>query len=263
MGKEGPRPRDFIAQLLTEAVSTGETTGRPGTQDKSPENQTGGPSVTLHFKTALLPHSIYNTTKGHGKEQPGIPGAENTHISRLSPICGQRYGLIYPARLMVTHEGVKMSFTDPKKAQDYAKKYFGQPQQTMTAKWTYQAAQWGGQRAAYRHLYLSMKGNVRTLTVGEVSLMRLFLFLFSLFSLPHPFLFPSLVYPQKEWQPTFLTGIVLNMLNLNSRAAPADMHTGLIPQKLQWECMLHLNCAIHNNENVFVLYKSTWKSSSY
>jgi len=39
-----------------------------------------------------------------------------------------RYGLIYPAKLLVTHRGVKMSFTDPKEAQDYAEKHFGQPQ---------------------------------------------------------------------------------------------------------------------------------------
>lgn len=40
---------------------------------------------------------------------------------------GVRYRLMYPARLMVTHGNVKLSFTDPKEAQDYAERHFGQP----------------------------------------------------------------------------------------------------------------------------------------
>lgn len=32
---------------------------------------------------------------------------------------GVRYGLLYPARLLVTHNGTQTSFTDPKKAEEY------------------------------------------------------------------------------------------------------------------------------------------------
>ncbi|KAK7929359.1 hypothetical protein WMY93_005754 [Mugilogobius chulae] len=37
---------------------------------------------------------------------------------------GVRYGLLYPARLIVTHDGVQTSFTDPLKAEEYAVRLF-------------------------------------------------------------------------------------------------------------------------------------------
>lgn len=39
-----------------------------------------------------------------------------------------RYELIYLVRLIVTHGGVKVCFTDPKGAQDYVKKHFDRPE---------------------------------------------------------------------------------------------------------------------------------------
>ncbi|KAK5911925.1 hypothetical protein CesoFtcFv8_001851 [Champsocephalus esox] len=39
-----------------------------------------------------------------------------------------RYGLLYPARLIVTHGGQQHSFTDPKAALDYATRHFGAPE---------------------------------------------------------------------------------------------------------------------------------------
>lgn len=35
---------------------------------------------------------------------------------------GVKYGLLYPARLLVTHNGIQASFTDPKKAEEHAKR---------------------------------------------------------------------------------------------------------------------------------------------
>jgi len=57
-GKEGPRPSDFIAQLLTEALSLPEQllidrAHRISRQKPKPKD----PPATLHLKTALLPRS--------------------------------------------------------------------------------------------------------------------------------------------------------------------------------------------------------------
>ncbi len=37
---------------------------------------------------------------------------------------GVRYGLLYPARLLITHNGTQTSFTDPNEAEEYAEHLF-------------------------------------------------------------------------------------------------------------------------------------------
>lgn len=37
---------------------------------------------------------------------------------------GVKYGLLYPAKLLVIHDGVQATFADPQKAQEYAESLF-------------------------------------------------------------------------------------------------------------------------------------------
>lgn len=46
---------------------------------------------------------------------------------------GVRYGLLYPARLLVTHNGTQSFFTDPKKAEEYAERLSGPGSSTAAA----------------------------------------------------------------------------------------------------------------------------------
>ena len=39
---------------------------------------------------------------------------------------GVKFGLLYPAKLRVTHNGNETTFTDPKEARLYAERHFGQ-----------------------------------------------------------------------------------------------------------------------------------------
>lgn len=140
-GAEGPKPREFIAGLLQELLSLDE---KPlidrahRTLRKRPEpHEPPRPFVLrLHYyhvledimrKAAAAKQLHYD-----GKRIqifPDYPPAvakrralfnRTRELLRAQP--GIRYGLLYPARLLVTHEGKQTSFTDPKKAEEFAER---------------------------------------------------------------------------------------------------------------------------------------------
>lgn len=49
--------------------------------------------------------ALFNRTRELLRDKPGI-----------------RYGLLYPARLLITHNGTQISFMDPKKAEEYTER---------------------------------------------------------------------------------------------------------------------------------------------
>lgn len=146
-GKEGPRPREFISQLLSETLSLPEQplidrVHRINRQKPKPEDPPRPFILRLHYyhvREEILRRAIEkNKLEYQGRKihifpdfPPSVVKQRAAFTKVREMLRGRsdvRYGLIYPARLMVTHGGVKMSFTDPKEAQDYAEKHFGQPQ---------------------------------------------------------------------------------------------------------------------------------------
>lgn len=147
-GEEGPKPRNFTAKLLQDVLSLDE----PPLIDRAHRTlrQRPGPGtpprpfvVRLHYyhTTEYILNKAATTTRDgknlqyQGKKIHIFPDYPPTivkqralftrtrEILRNQP--GVKYGLLYPARLLVTYKGVQTSFTDPQKAQTYAEQLFG------------------------------------------------------------------------------------------------------------------------------------------
>ncbi|XP_026092897.1 uncharacterized protein LOC113065665 [Carassius auratus] len=142
-GTEGPRPRDFIAGLLQEVLSLDE---KPlidrahRTLRRRPEpHEPPRPFVLrLHYFHTLediLRKAAAEKQLFHGGKRiqifPDYPPAvakkralfnRTRELLRGRP--GVRYGLLYPARLLITHNGTQISFIDAKKAEEYAERLF-------------------------------------------------------------------------------------------------------------------------------------------
>ncbi|KAE8288334.1 hypothetical protein D5F01_LYC12201 [Larimichthys crocea] len=138
-GAEGPRPRDFIAGLLQDALSLED---KPlidrahRTLRKKPDpHEPPRPFVLrLHYfhvlEDILRRASVAKQLHYGGKRIqifPDYPPAVakrralfNRSRELLRNIPGVRYGLLYPARLLITYDGKQTSFTDPTKAEEYA-----------------------------------------------------------------------------------------------------------------------------------------------
>lgn len=143
-GKEGPNPRDFIARLLQEVLNLEEKPlidrahwslkQRPGPHD------TPWPFVLrLHYYQTLedimRKAAAMKNIQYQGKKLQVFPNYPPTVAKRRALFTrtreilrgqpGVKYGLLYPVRLLVTYNSEQTSFTDPKKAQDFAEHFFG------------------------------------------------------------------------------------------------------------------------------------------
>lgn len=140
-GAEGSKPRDFIAGLLQDLLSLDEKPlidrahrtlrKRPG------PNEPPRPFVLRLHYYHVLEDIIRRATAAKqlshdGKRIQIFPDYPPTVAKRralfnrtrelLRAVPGLRYGLLYPARLLVTYEGKQTSFTDPEKAQVFAER---------------------------------------------------------------------------------------------------------------------------------------------
>ncbi|KAK5936002.1 hypothetical protein CgunFtcFv8_021308 [Champsocephalus gunnari] len=146
-GKEGTRPREFISQLLTDLLSLDQKPlidrcHRSLRQCPS-DGQPPRPFILrLHYYHAVEDILRKATGSGNliyqGKRIQLFPDYPPTAVNRRREFMTAReilrnkpdvrYGLLYPARLIVTHGGQQHSFTDPKAALDYARRHFGAPE---------------------------------------------------------------------------------------------------------------------------------------
>ncbi|KAK1900600.1 LINE-1 retrotransposable element ORF1 protein [Dissostichus eleginoides] len=147
-GKEGKRPREFISQLLTDLLSLEQ---KPlidrchrSLRQRPSDGQPPRPFILrLHYYHAV--EDILRKAAGsgnliyQGKRIQLFPDYPPTVVNRRREFTpareilrnkpGVRYGLLYPARLIVTHgDQQQHSFTDPKAALDYARRHFGAPE---------------------------------------------------------------------------------------------------------------------------------------
>lgn len=140
-GTEGLRPRDFIAGLLQEVLSLDE---KPlidrahWTLQRQPEPHEPPRPIVLrlhyfHTREDILRKAAAEKQLFHGGKRiqifPDYPPAvakkralfnRTRELLRGKP--GVRYGLLYPARLLITHNGTQISFIDAKKAEEYAER---------------------------------------------------------------------------------------------------------------------------------------------
>ncbi|CAM4659977.1 unnamed protein product [Leuciscus chuanchicus] len=140
-GTEGPRPRDFIAGLLQEVLSLDE---KPlidrahRTLRRRPEpHEPPRPFVLrLHYfhtledilRKAAAAKQLYHGGKRIQifPDYPPTVAKKRALFNRTRELLrgrpGVRYGLLYPARLLITHNGTQISFIDAKKAEEYAER---------------------------------------------------------------------------------------------------------------------------------------------
>ncbi|KAI4788697.1 hypothetical protein KUCAC02_035692 [Chaenocephalus aceratus] len=146
-GKEGTRPREFISQLLTDLLSLDQ---KPlidrchrSLRQRPSDGQPPRPFILrLHYYHGVEDILRKATGSGNliyqGKRIQLFPDYPPTVVNRRREFTPAReilrnkpdvrYGLLYPARLIVTHGGQQHSFTDPKAALDYARRHFGAPE---------------------------------------------------------------------------------------------------------------------------------------
>lgn len=139
-GVEGPRPRDFISQLLQDTLSLNEKplidrAHRTLRKQPKPHEPPRLWSETLHYYHVLediLRKAMAVKQLHYGDRRiqifPDYPPAVakrrtlfngTRELLRGQP--GVGYGLLHPARLLVTHNGTQTSFIDPQKAKkEYA-----------------------------------------------------------------------------------------------------------------------------------------------
>ncbi len=146
-GKEGPRPREFVAQLLTDVLSLDQ---KPlidrchcSLRQRPTDGQPPLPLIRrLHYYHAvediLRKAADLKDIRYQGQRIQLFPNYPPAVVRRRRELTqareilrnksGVRYGLLHPARLIITHSSQQRSFTDPKAALDYAKHHFGTPE---------------------------------------------------------------------------------------------------------------------------------------
>lgn len=140
-GKEGPRPRDFITQFLTDILSLPQKplvdwAHRINRQKPKPGDLPRPFILRLHYyhiREEILQKAMeMNNLEYMGQKICIFPDFPPSVVKQRAAFTKVRemlrgkpdvkYGLIYPARLLVTHGDTKRSFTDPREAQKYAEK---------------------------------------------------------------------------------------------------------------------------------------------
>lgn len=131
-GKEGPRPRDFVAQLLTDMLSLEEKTlidrCHRSLQQRPTDGEPPRPFILrLHYyhtvEDILRKAADLKNLKYQGQQIQLFPDYPPTMVKRRREFTrareilrnkpGVRYGLLYPARFIITHSSQQHSFTDP------------------------------------------------------------------------------------------------------------------------------------------------------
>lgn len=138
-GAEGSRPRDFIAGLLQDVLSLDEKplidrVHRTLRRRPDPQEPPRPFVLRLHYyhvledilrKSAAAKQLYYRGKRIQiFPDYPPAVAKRRALFNRARELLrdkpGVRYGLLYPARLLVTHNGTQTSFMDPKKAEEYA-----------------------------------------------------------------------------------------------------------------------------------------------
>lgn len=229
-GKEGPRPRDFIAQLLTEALSLPEKplidrAHRRNRQKSKPEDPLWPFILRLHYyhthEEILWRAMEKNNLEYRGQKIyifPDFPPSVVKQWAAFTKVrellqgrSDVRNRLIYASRLMVTCGGGKMLFTTQRKLRIILRNTLDSHYRQWQRKGHTRLPSWVGSK---QHTDISAWRATRGLGLlvryhSCCELLLFFLFLFSLFSLLHPLLFPSLVINQKSGSPHFLLALYL------------------------------------------------------
>ncbi|CAL1608535.1 unnamed protein product [Knipowitschia caucasica] len=138
------KPRDFIATLLKDALALNEQpmidrAHRTLRQRPSPSEPPRPFVIRIHhyhvLEEILRKAATIKNLQYQGKTIRIFPDYPPTVVKRralfnrarqvLRNQPDVRYGLLYPARLLVTHNGSQLSFTDPQKAEEYAERLTG------------------------------------------------------------------------------------------------------------------------------------------
>ena len=140
-GTEGPRPREFIAGLLQKLLSLEEKplidrAHRTLRRRPEPTEPPRPFILRLHYyhvledilRKATAAKQLYHDGKRIQifPDYPPTVAKKRALFNRSRELLrgkpGTRYGLLYPARLLITHNGTQISFIDPKKAEEYAER---------------------------------------------------------------------------------------------------------------------------------------------
>lgn len=140
-GAEGSTPRDFIAGLLQDVLSLDEKplidrAHRTLRRRPDPQEPPRPFVLRLHYyhvlEDILRKSAAAKQLYHRGKriqifpDYPPAVAKRRSLFNRARELLrdkpGIRYGLLYPARLLVTHNGTQVSFMDPKKAEEYAER---------------------------------------------------------------------------------------------------------------------------------------------
>lgn len=143
-GVEGSRPHDFVADLLKDVLSLDkrpliDRVHRTLRRTPDPREPPRPFILRLHYnhvledilRNASVAKQLYFRDKRIQifPDYPAAVAKRRALFNRARELLrdkpGVRYGLLYPARLLVTHNGTQTSFTDPKKAEEYAGQLFG------------------------------------------------------------------------------------------------------------------------------------------
>ncbi|KAE8296871.1 hypothetical protein D5F01_LYC05641 [Larimichthys crocea] len=143
-GVEGSTTRDFVADLLKDVLSLDEKplidrVHRTLRRSPGPRGPPRPFILRLHYyhvledilRKARVAKQLYFRDKRIQifPDYPPAVAQRRALFNRARELLrnkpGVRYGLLYPARLLVTHNGTQTSFTDPKKAEEYAEQLSG------------------------------------------------------------------------------------------------------------------------------------------
>uniref|UniRef100_A0AAV2MRK6 Uncharacterized protein n=1 Tax=Knipowitschia caucasica TaxID=637954 RepID=A0AAV2MRK6_KNICA len=144
------KPRDFIATLLKDALAQNEQpmidrAHRTLRQRPRPSEPPRPFVIRIHhyhvLEEILRKAATIKNLQYQGKTIRIFPDYPPTVVKRralfnrarqvLRNQPDVRYGLLYPARLLVTHNGSQLSFTDPQKAEEYAERLTGSARPQM------------------------------------------------------------------------------------------------------------------------------------
>lgn len=145
-GLELTKPRDFIATLLKDVLVLEETplidrAHRTLRQRPSPSEPPRPFVIRLHYyhilEEILRKAATIRNLQYQGKsirifpDYPPSVAKRRALFNRARQLLrnqpGVRYGLLYPARFLVTHNGFQTTFTDPQKAEEYAERLTATP----------------------------------------------------------------------------------------------------------------------------------------
>lgn len=139
-GREGPKPTEFIATFLKDILDLRELPlvdrAHRLAQQRSRPSESRPFILRLHYyhtrEEILRKAATAKDLQYQGKQIRIFPDYAPSVAKRRAQFNktrdllrnqpGVKYGLLYPARLLVTHDGTQVSFTDPLQAEEYAQR---------------------------------------------------------------------------------------------------------------------------------------------